>query len=319
MRAPFRSLLAALLLLAGCLPLTHAATKKVLLIAGLPSHGPGAHEHNAGVLLLQKCLAGVPGLSTEVVLNGWPKDPAVFAGADAVIFYCDGGVKHAALQNGNLAALGKVLAGGAGLGLFHYAVEPTLENGQPEFLKWVGGAFEINWSVNPHWDADFTSLPNHPITRGVAPFKIRDEWYFNMRFVDGMKGVTPILVAKPDARTTSRKDGHHSGNPHVRASVARGDSHTVAWAYERTDGSKGRGFGFTGGHYHQNWANENFRRVALNAILWLAKLDVPAGGVRSTLTPEDLQANLDPIDPDSGRKVQPAPEKHGMRAAHPKP
>src|SRR5262245_12559439 len=34
-----------------------AADKKVLLIAGHPSHGPGFHEHNAGVLLLQKCLA----------------------------------------------------------------------------------------------------------------------------------------------------------------------------------------------------------------------------------------------------------------------
>ena len=48
------------------------ADRKVLLIAGTPSHGPGAHEHNAGVLLLQKCLAGTPGLKVEVSLNGWP-------------------------------------------------------------------------------------------------------------------------------------------------------------------------------------------------------------------------------------------------------
>ena len=33
------------------------AKKNVLMIAGKPSHGPGEHEHNAGVQLLAKCLA----------------------------------------------------------------------------------------------------------------------------------------------------------------------------------------------------------------------------------------------------------------------
>ena len=45
----------------------------------------------------------------------------------------------------------------------------------------------------------------------------------------------------------------------------------IAWAYERKDG--GRGFGFTGGHFHRNWADENFRKVVVNAILWAAKVD----------------------------------------------
>lgn len=269
-----------------------AADRKVLLIAGPPSHGPGMHEHNAGVILLQKCLAGVPGLKTDIVLGGWPTNPAQLDGLDAVIIYCDGQTKHVALQENRKAVLGRVLANGAGLGLLHYAVEPTLENGHEEFLGWVGGAFEIHWSVNPHWDAEFKSLPTHPITRGVKPFTIRDEWYFNMRFVANKQGVTPILVAVPDASTTSRPDGHHSGNPHVRAAVARGEPQTVAWAYERPNG--GRGFGFTGGHYHQNWGHEDFRRLVLNAILWLARVEVPASGVSSVVTATDLAVNLDP-------------------------
>jgi hypothetical protein len=268
------------------------ADKNVHLIAGPPSHGPGQHEHNAGVLLLQKCLADVPGLKTSVTLGGWPKDDTVLDGVDAVIIFADGGVKHVALQGENLARLEKALSKGAGLGLLHYAVEPTLEKGQSEFLKWVGGAFEIHWSVNPHWDAEFKTLPKHPITRGVKPFTILDEWYFNMRFVENMKGVTPILVAVPDASTTSRPDGHHSGNPTVRAAVARGDAQTVAWAYERPNG--GRGFGFTGAHFHSNWGQDDFRKLALNAVLWLAKMEVPANGVVSRVSPEDLAANLDP-------------------------
>ena len=45
-----------LILLALQLPVLAADKKFVVMIAGKSSHGPGAHEHNAGVLLLAKCL-----------------------------------------------------------------------------------------------------------------------------------------------------------------------------------------------------------------------------------------------------------------------
>ena len=57
---------------------------------------------------------------------------------------------------------------------------------------------------------------------------------------------------------------------------------------------QGRGFGFTGGHFHDNWANDDFRKTILNAMVWLAKAEVPAGGVVSKVTADDLNANLDP-------------------------
>lgn len=283
--------LAGLLAVASAAPV-RAIDKKILLIAGTASHGPGQHEHNAGVQLLAKCLAHTPGLKTEVVLNGWPRDPAVFNGVDAIILYCDGGANHIAVVDDHLAVLGKVLDQGVGLGLIHYAIEPTLEKGQAEFLRWVGGCFEIDWSVNPLWDAEFRNFPAHPVTRGVQPFKMRDEWYFNLRFVDGMKGVTPLLMAKAPPDTMKRRDGPHEGNPAVRAMVARGDRQTVSWAYERPGG--GRGFGFSGAHFHANWGNDDFRKLVLNAIVWLAKMEVPARGIVSTVTTEDLAANLDP-------------------------
>jgi len=34
--------------------------------------------------------------------------------------------------------------------------------------------------------------------------------------------------------------------------------------------------------------------VVLNALLWICHHDVPAGGVESTVTEEDIRANLDP-------------------------
>jgi type 1 glutamine amidotransferase len=269
-----------------------AADKKIVFIAGNPSHAPGEHEHRAGCLLLQSCLQGVPGVTTVVYSNGWPADAgAAFADAAAIIVYCDGGARHPLLQGDRLQTIGALTKQGVGLACLHYGVEPTLEKGQPEFLEWIGGAFEIHWSVNPTWEANFTSLPTHPITRGVSPFKLRDEWYFHMRFREGMKGVTPILSAVPPVSTTNRNDGPHEGNPAVRAAVARGEAQHVAWACERADG--GRGFGFTGGHYHQNWGDDNFRKVMLNAILWVAKVEVPAEGVSSKVIESQLKANLD--------------------------
>jgi len=269
----------------------HAADKRIVLIAGKPSHGPGEHEHRAGMLLFQKSLADVPGIKVEVYTNGWPTDSAVLNGAAAVVIYSDGGGAHPALQSDHLQQLAMLVKQGVGFGCIHYAVEPTIENGQKEFLDWLGGCFEINRSVNPTWEADYKTLPNHPIARGVTPFKIKDEWYFNMRFRDGMKGVTSILTAIPAVETMARADGPHEGNASVRAAVARRETQTMLWASEQADGA--RGFGFTGGHYHRNWGDDNFRKVVLNAILWIAKVEVPTNGVVSTVTAADLQANVD--------------------------
>jgi type 1 glutamine amidotransferase len=265
--------------------------KKIVFVAGPPSHGPGEHEYRAGCLLFQKCLRDVPGLQTVVYSNGWPAEADAFDGADAVVLSMDGGAAMPALQGDHLEKLARVMDKGAGLACIHYAVEPTQEKGEAEFLKWLGGAFEINWSVNPTWLAHFDKLPDHPITRGVKPFQIRDEWYFHMRFAPDMKGVTPILSAVAPESTMSRSDGPHEGNPAVRAAVTRGEPQIMAWAFDRPDG--GRGFGFTGAHYHKNWADDNYRKTVLNALLWIAKVEVPPNGVESTVSEEDLQANLD--------------------------
>ena len=111
-----------------------------------------------------------------------------------------------------------------------------------------------------------------------------------MRFRENMEGVTAILSATPPASTLSRPDGAHSGNKHVRA--RKGMSEALAWARERPDG--GRGFGFTGGHVHSNWKDDDFRKLVLNALAWITRAEVPEGGVQSrTPTQEELEANQD--------------------------
>ena len=58
-----------------------AEDKRIVMIAGKPSHGPGEHEFRAGLLLFQKCLAGYPGIQVEVYSNGWPDSSDVLKGA----------------------------------------------------------------------------------------------------------------------------------------------------------------------------------------------------------------------------------------------
>jgi len=280
--------------IALCLPAFGAEKKSVVMIAGKPSHGPGQHEHNAGIQLLAKCLGqgAADAVDAKVHLNAdWPSAEEL-SKADAIVIYSDGGKGHPALAADHLAQLGAQMKRGCGLVCLHYAVEVPKDTGGPEFLDWLGGYFETDWSVNPHWTADFRALPQHPVSSGVKPFSTNDEWYFHMRFKKDLAGVSPVLSAIAPDSTMSRGDGTHSGNPTVRAEVAAKTPQHVAWAVERPDG--GRGFGFTGGHFHAGWANNDQRRLVLNAILWSAKAQVPADGVASTPSESDLTANLDP-------------------------
>ena len=300
-----------------------ADKKNVLLIAGKPSHGPGQHEHNAGVQLLAKCLeqGAADRVAVKVKLNAeWPSAEEM-AAASTILIYSDGGGGHPAVSGDRLTQLDKEMKRGCGFVALHYAVEPAYEKtnwpdgapdpdgkpvktpppadrgskgkGSPEFLNWLGGYFEQWWSVNPHWTANFSEFPKHPISSGVKPFSTNDDWYYHMRFQRGMKGVTPILSALAPEETTKRGEGPHAGNPEQKKAVLElKQPQHVAWAVEREDG--GRGFGFTGGHFHSGWANPDQRKLVLNAIVWSAKAEVPASGVESKLTEEELSANLDP-------------------------
>jgi type 1 glutamine amidotransferase len=192
----------------------------------------------------------------------------------------DGGSGHPIIQKDHQEVVQKLIDDGVGFVNLHYAVEYPKSKSEHVF-QWLGGYYETNFSTNPHWKADFKKLPDHPITRGVKPFEIQDEWYFNIRFAPESKNVTPILVATPpdDKRGTADAKMHP------------GREEVVAWAFEREKG--GRSFGFTGAHFHKNWGDENFRRLVVNAILWSAKVEVPKDGAKVQFDPEDLKKNLD--------------------------
>jgi len=285
---------------------SHAVTpdgkQKLVFIAGKPSHPPGMHEFRAGSLLLEKCLQSVSNLVVDRHDNGWVSDEKTFVDADAVVIYADGGGKHPAAVDGHLETLRKLMAKGVGFGCMHYGVEVVATEAGKEFQEWLGGHYENSFSCNPIWDANYKELPKHAITRGVLPFTTKDEWYFQMRFRPAFKdGIAlaedatakfaPLLTATP---TDATRDGPYvypkGPYPHIQAE--KGQPETMMWSIERADG--GRGFGFTGGHFHDNWGNDNVRKVVLNALLWVTKVEVPEKGVESSVSADELKQNLDP-------------------------
>lgn len=264
--------------------------KKIVFVADTDGHGGrGSHEFMAAAIYLARTInANYPNAYAVVhTKKKWPKD---LKHADAIIVLLNHGgssvnpaVKEAAER-------------GAGFMAIHYGVEVNKGEQGDNYLKWIGGYFETFWSVNPHWTPEFKEIPKHETTRGVKPFSVNDEWYYHMRFPEGMKGVTPILSALPPLKTINyaegKKPSSHGGNPDVLKDVKDGKAQVVAWAFERPDGA--RGFGFTGLHKHANLGDDNFRTLLLNAVAWISKLPVPENGIPSkTLSRDELEKLID--------------------------
>jgi len=268
-------------LLCAALPALAAgdAVKKVLILAGEVRYGPGghpagAHEYEKSARLLEHSLNHAPNLSgieVEVRLGGWPADPAALGEADTIVLISGGADRneadHPLLAEGRLAALGEQMRRGCGLVVIHWGLFVPRERGGREFLDWIGGYFDYESGPGPrNWFSQIKTAaarpepasPSHPVSRGLAPFELREEFYYNIRFREDGPRPAPILdVPLPGVETPQ----------------------TVAWALERED--SGRGFGFTGGHFFENWYTPGFRKMVLNAIVWTAGAGVPAGGVES--------------------------------------
>ena len=267
-------LAAALSLILALAPTPERAKKIVLLAGPLDSHPKDTHEYERNVILLKHCLDASPtfkGARVEVHMNGWPADPATLDDADT-IFLTSGGCDrkledHPLYVGDRLQVLERQMKRGCGV-LFHHWSTFHPAKHHDLITEMVGGYFDYETGPPPRkWYSkietrEFTTAigaPDHPIARGVKPFKVKEEFYFNIRFRDEDPRLAPVLLCR-------------EGD--VRPSA-------VAWAVERKDG--GRGFGFTGGHFYANWWLPGFRKLVLNAIAWTAKIDVPEAGVDSTL------------------------------------
>lgn len=279
-RYPFQPLVASLIVLWVLLAGSWGETKRILLIAGPPSHGWNQHEFPAGCELLAKCL-NESGLDIEATVSlGWPEDPTAFESLHAIVLYSDGNDLHVA--KGKAETLRSLRSRGIGFAILHYALEPgdTALNGFLESA--IGGYFEVDWSVNPVWTLEQPILAPHSIANGVRLEEIEDEWYYHIRFPASETPILHLLETVPPVSSLG-DDGPRTGNPGVRAALQKRTPQALAWALERPN--EPRGFGFTGGHFHHNWNDDAFRKLALNGIAWSAGADIPQNGIQSDIPP----------------------------------
>ncbi len=268
----------------------------IVIVAGSQSHGYGEHEFNAGGEILARDLNASGLVRATLYRDGWPVS-GIDEDAAAIVLYMDGESGHEV--NEHLDEVDALTGKGVGLVALHYAVHATEPIGEAYFKRWLGGYYHSETSTNPHWRGNFTADSDHPAFNGVADFSAQDEFYFNILFTPQAR---PILVATPpDAARRHvphprRMLGLFGGTVPEEVAANKGREETIAWGLERPDG--GRGFGFTGGHYHWNWGNDDYRKFVLNALLWSARVDVPDRGV--TPIPLDLEELMAGQDEEPG-------------------
>ncbi len=256
-----------------------ASMTKIVILADSVSNKPGQHEYFAGCSLLMKCLKQTPGVWPVMAAEGWPKNEAIFKGAKAVVVYMDAGEKLAWLASERWAKIREVMATGAGLVAMHQSVVVPAAQAE-EYKSWLGAVWQKDIGCRGHWDMSLKTTSSHPTLTGVSAFDApKDGWLYNLHFND--KGVTPLLIGQVPNKGRSTADAKaHNGRDEV-----------IAWAYERPNGA--RSVGFTGADLHSSWHIDSQRRFALNAILWAAKVNLPAGGAAIAADEADFTANMD--------------------------
>lgn len=259
--------------------IAYGKDKTVLFLAGEPSHGWNAHEFVAGSELLASCLNEADIGVQATVSQGWPTDPALLKEVDAIVLYTDGEDLHVA--KGHTDELEKLHKAGTGMVVLHYALEGADQEMNEFYLDSIGGYFEVDWSVNPQWELREVTLGDHPVNNGVSPYLTEDEWYFNMRFRKGMKGITPVLSTQATEKELGQ-DGPRSGNAALRKALQDKVPQHLAWVSENR--GKGRGFALTGGNFHHNWSQDDFRKQVLNGISWAAGVKITTEGVSSSVS-----------------------------------
>ena len=269
---------------------------KLVFLYGAKSHRSGDHEFKAGSHLLANHLNRQDAVPVNAIVHpGWPEDESILDDAAAVIIYSDA---TKVIGNG-WDKMEELMAQGVGCMLMHYAVHPTIEEGEEYFIPWIGGYFKNGKSVNPFWKATIEPNPDHETCCGIEPFTAIDEFYFNIEYSERM---IPIGTATPTRENLQRINNIWTQEGYE----AEGTPQHLLWGIERPDG--GRGAGFTGGHHHKNWALDDYRQIVLNTIVWIAGQEVPEGGVpTATVTEDELNENLDDYGDKTNRILLPDP------------
>jgi hypothetical protein len=230
----------------------------VLLLAQSPDgHPPSSHEYVAGLNVLHHLLKHQPKLEVRFVNadSPWSDGPELLDGADAAVLFLTEGAKWVSADAARLAAFQRLAERKGGLACLHWAMGTKPPEHIPAFTALFGGCHGgpdrkykfLETQLRPVGD-------EHPITRGIAPITVLDEFYYALKWTELKPAPRPLMDA-----------------------IIEDAPQTVAWAWDRPDG--GRSFGFSGLHYHANWQRPEYRRLVVQGVLWTLGRDVLAEGV----------------------------------------
>ncbi|MCA9224416.1 MAG: ThuA domain-containing protein [Planctomycetales bacterium] len=245
-----------------------SATKRLLLLGqGPDGHPATTHEYMAGMRILESLLRDIPNLQVSVhqADGEWPEGPELLRDADAAVLFLSQGAKWIHAEPRRLEAFAQLAARGGGLSVLHWGMgTKEAEN--------IGGFLKLFGACHGGPDRRYKVLesplrlpnPNHPVAKGLSPFEAHDEFYYTLKTIDGGQALTPLIEAHIDDQW-----------------------YMVAWAWQRGDG--GRSFGFSGLHFHRNWKLPEYRRLALQGIVWTAGLPIPEQGLKVEIAAEQLE------------------------------
>jgi hypothetical protein len=249
-------------------PAPAEAPKKLLLIGqGPDGHPPTTHEYMAGLKVLEKCLKPVKGIEVTTVRSDdpWKEGPELIGRSDGVVVFLAEGARWLSADPKRQAALTKLAARGGGLTVLHWGMGTKDAGNIDAFVKLFGGCHggpDRKYKV-----LEVQAEPadaKHPVLSGIGKFRVKDEFYYELKFVKPEGSIKPLLRVPID-----------------------GQEQTVAWGWERPDG--GRSFGFSGLHFHDNWKLPEYRRLVAQGVVWTLKLPLPKGGLPVEVTEGDLK------------------------------
>lgn len=236
---------------------------RVVLFGAARDHSRGTHEYLAGLRVIAACLEKQPGVEILTIRTDRPMESqkALPPRPDVLVGFFYGQQVHA--DPVWRTYIDDQLARGAGFVLLHRALQGNGDAGR--WIQRCAGAY--------HGESDrkYATVETllhvsagHSVARGLHDFRVRDEFYYRLKFLPSVERLKPILQADID-----------------------GASQTVAWAWQRPDG--GRSFAFSGCHFHQNFELPEYRRLIIQAVLWTAHRPIPETGMPVDVDPEVLQ------------------------------
>ncbi|KRD34690.1 hypothetical protein ASE35_08080 [Lysobacter sp. Root916] len=252
--------------------------RTVVIIGGAASEGPGKHDYPQGVRKLQALIEASPdaraALRVVAYPDGWPQDPHALDGADTVVWYFDGLDRHPLRHPQRRRRFQALMQRGVGLVALHQS--STVPVGEDLGLaRWLGGAREGMFDRSTEWAQLLPADAGASLSRGVAAFAYRDEFYPTFRFAAAGGKRLPVLK-------TTLHPQFRAGRPVI---ADRAEDVTVAWAFERDGG--GRGFVYSGAHYLSALDRPQLATLLLNAIAWSAGAQIPRDGLRAAGLPAD--------------------------------